>query len=285
MVKSDPIVGKYIYLTVQGIEYRVYYEEAGKGIPIICQHAGGSQTLEWRFMLNDPEIISKYHVVSADLPYHGKSLPPDSVEWWKEDYKLTKGFFEDFQIELSRALGLEKPIYLGQNSAGFLALDLALDHPDDFRAVIGVNTAIKGGPSTMERYYHPAIGNNYKRACGLGFCAPMSPEKLRRADSWCGMLSAPPVTGGDLYFYFYEHNLIGKTHLIDTSRCAVYLLTGEYDSTSSIEDTIELAKQIKGAKFQEMKNMSHSGMPENPPLFKTYLMPILEEISKKPLQK
>jgi len=28
----------------------------------------------------------------------------------------------DFQIELSRALGLEKPIYLGQNSAGFLAL-------------------------------------------------------------------------------------------------------------------------------------------------------------------
>jgi len=41
MAKYDPIAGKYIYLTVQGIEYRIYMEEAGKGIPIICQHAGG----------------------------------------------------------------------------------------------------------------------------------------------------------------------------------------------------------------------------------------------------
>ena len=34
MAKYDPIAGKYIYLTVQGIEYRIYMEEAGKGIPI-----------------------------------------------------------------------------------------------------------------------------------------------------------------------------------------------------------------------------------------------------------
>jgi pimeloyl-ACP methyl ester carboxylesterase len=99
------------------------------------------------------------------------------------------------------------------------------------------------------------------------------------------MLSAPPVTGGDLYFYFKEHDLTGKTHLIDTSRCAVYLLTGDYDPTSSIEDTIELAKEIKGAQFTEMQGLSHCGMPENPPLFKKYLMPILDEIAKQPKKK
>jgi pimeloyl-ACP methyl ester carboxylesterase len=280
MASFEPITGRYIHLTVQGIEYRIYYEESGQGIPIICQHAGGSQTLEWRFMLNDPEIISKYRVVSADLPYHGKSLPPESEQWWKQEYKLTKSFFIDFQIELSRALGLERPIYLGQNSAGFLALDLALQKPDDFRAVIGVNTAIKAGTATLEKYYHPYIGNDYKRATALYFCAPFSPEKLRRADSWCAMLCAPPVTKGDLNYYFKEHDLTGQTGKIDTKRCAVYLLTGEYDPTSSIEDTIALAKEIKGAKFTAMKGLSHCGMPENPPLFKTYLMPILDEISK-----
>ena len=42
-----------------------------------------------------------------------------------------------------------------------------------------------------------------------------------------------------------------------------------------------LAQQIKGAKFTEMKGMSHAGMAENPELFKTYLMPILKEIAKK----
>lgn len=33
MTKHDPITGRYIYLTIDGIEYRVYYEEAGQGIP------------------------------------------------------------------------------------------------------------------------------------------------------------------------------------------------------------------------------------------------------------
>ena len=107
MTRIEPVIGRYIYLTIQGIEYRVYYEESGEGIPMICQHAGGSQTLEWRFILNDAEITSKYRIIVADLPYHGRSLPPASVKWWQEEYKLTKSFFIEFQIALSRALGLE----------------------------------------------------------------------------------------------------------------------------------------------------------------------------------
>ena len=281
MAIVEPIVGKYIHLTVQGIEYRVYYEENGKGIPIICQHASGSQTLEWRFLLNDPEIISKYNVIVADLPYHGKSLPPESIQWWKEEYRLTKSFVMDFQLELSRALGFEKPVFIGNAMGGFLALDLALEYPDQFRAVIGVNSALRAGKPTLDTYYHPYIGNDYKRANTLYFSSPMSPEKYRRIESWCAMLSAPSVTKGDLYYYFNEHDLTGKTYKIDTSRCAVYLLNGEYDPTKSIEDIQMLKEQIKGAKFTEMKGLSHCGMPENPMLFKTYLMPILDEIIKK----
>ena len=43
MAKFDPIVGKYVYLKIQGIEYRVYFEESGKGIPILCQHTAGNR--------------------------------------------------------------------------------------------------------------------------------------------------------------------------------------------------------------------------------------------------
>ena len=280
MAVIEQIIGKYIYLTIDGVEHRVYYEESGKGIPLICQHAAGSSGLEWRDMLNDPEITSKYRVIVADLPYHGRSLPPASVNWWEEEYKLTKLFFIEFQLALSRALGLERPAFIGTASGGFLALDLALEKPDDFRAVISVNSAIKGGEATLDMYYHPYIGNDYKRANAMGFCAPMNPEKYRRAVSWCSMLSAPPVTKGDLNYYFKEHDLTGKTDKIDTSRCPVYLLTGEYDPTISVEDRKELSKLIKGSKYKEMKGISHCGMEENPALFKSYLMPILNEIAK-----
>jgi pimeloyl-ACP methyl ester carboxylesterase len=279
MAIIEPIEGKYIYITIQGIEYRIYCEQSGSGIPLICQHSAGSNVLEWRHMLIDPEITSKYHVIAADLPFHGRSIPPEGIPWWKQEYKLTKSFFMDFQVELSRALGLQRPVYIGTANGGFLALNLALNHPDDFRAVIGVEAAENAGPATMDIFYHPQIGNDFKRGTAMGFSAPANPEKYRRAISWVAMLSAPPVTKGDMNYYFIEHDMTGKCPQIDTTKCAVYLLTGEYDPTSTVEDTKELAKKIKGSKFYEMKGMSHSGMAENPELFKKYLMPILNEIA------
>ena len=279
MAVIEPVVGKYVYLTIQGVEYRVFYEECGTGIPIICQHAGGGDGLEWRTLLNDADITSKYRVIVPNLPYHGKSLPPESLEWWKLEYRLTKSFFMDFQLELSKALELDRPVYMGCYVGGFLALDLALEYPDKFRAVIGVGTAQRGGPATLDTFYHPSVSNNYRRVNAMYFCAPMTPEVYRREVTWCAMQCAAPTTKGDLYYYFKEHDLTGKTHLFDNSRCAVHLLTGDYDPTSSVEDTMELAKAIKGSKFTEMKGLSHAGMHENPPVFKSYLTPILDEIA------
>ena len=280
MTKFDPITGRYIHLTIQGVEYRVFYEEAGKGIPIICQHSGGGDGLEWAALLNDPEVTSKYHVIVPNLPYHGKSLPPESIEWWRQEYRLTKNFFMDFELELSRALKLDRPVYIGCYVGGNLGLNLALDYPDKFRAVIGVGAALTSGKPTLDTFYHPNVSNHYRMVNAFYFCAPTTPEKYRREVGWATMQCAAPTTKGDLYFYFYEHNLTGKAHLIDTSRCAVYLLTADYDPTISVEDTLVMANQIKGSKFTEIKGMSHCGMAENPPLFKSYLMPILDEIAK-----
>jgi pimeloyl-ACP methyl ester carboxylesterase len=98
------------------------------------------------------------------------------------------------------------------------------------------------------------------------------------------MQSPGPITKGDLYYYFREHDLTGKMDKFDTVRCPVYLLTGDYNPTSSVEDTAALAAQIKGAKFNALPGMSHSGMAENPAVFKKYLIPILVEIASQPLQ-
>jgi pimeloyl-ACP methyl ester carboxylesterase len=279
MARFEQVVGRYIHLTIQGIEYRVFYEEAGHGIPLIAQHSGGGDGMEWRALLSDPEITAKYHVIVPNLPYHGRSMPPESIEWWRQEYQLKKNFFMDFHLELSRELKLDRPVYMGCYVGGNLGLNLALEHPDKFRAVIGVGAALTGGTPTLDTFYHPNVTNDYRRTNGMYFCAPMTPEKYRREVTWCCMQCAAPTTKGDLYFYFYEHNLTGKAHLIDTSKCAVYLFTGDYDPTLSVEDTMEMAKQIKGAKFTEMKGLNHAGMQENPPLFKSYIMPALDEIA------
>jgi pimeloyl-ACP methyl ester carboxylesterase len=74
----------------------------------------------------------------------------------------------------------------------------------------------------------------------------------------------------------------GQAQQIDTSRIAVYLMTGEYDWGNSPDQTRILAEQIKGSKFVEMKGLGHFPMAENFVLFKQYLTPILDEIALNP---
>ena len=33
MAKFEAAIGRYVWLEIQGVEYRVYFEEAGQGIP------------------------------------------------------------------------------------------------------------------------------------------------------------------------------------------------------------------------------------------------------------
>ena len=76
MANIEPVTGHYIHVPFEGEEYRIFYEESGKGIPLVCLHTAGTDSREWRHQLNDPEICERFHVVAFDLPRHGKSIPP-----------------------------------------------------------------------------------------------------------------------------------------------------------------------------------------------------------------
>jgi pimeloyl-ACP methyl ester carboxylesterase len=279
MTNIEPTTGKYIRLTVQGVEYRVYFEESGQGIPLVCQHTAGSDCRQWRHLLNDAEVTSMYRVIAFDLPYHGKSLPPETLEWWKEEYRLHKSFLFDFHTEFGKALGLERPVYIGCSMGGHLAPDLALERPDIYRAVIGVQGTAHSGHSTEIWWYHPKVSNDFRFHAMMAMQSPTSPEKYRRETAWEYSQSAPFVFKGDLYYYFAEHDVTKTAENIDTSRCAVYLMAGEYDPDANPDEGRRLAGMIKGSKFVAMEGLGHFGMCENYPVFKTYLMPFLREIA------
>ena len=118
MARFSDISGRYLYLDVDGTEYRVYLEEAGKGIPLVCQHTAGADGRQFRHLLEDSAITSRFRVISPDLPYHGKSLPPSSQRYWEEDYKLTKDWFMKYWVRLVNELELERPVYMGCSLGG-----------------------------------------------------------------------------------------------------------------------------------------------------------------------
>ncbi|MFN2644062.1 MAG: alpha/beta fold hydrolase, partial [Burkholderiales bacterium] len=69
--RLEPITGRYAHIALEGREHRVYYEEAGSGIPLICLHTAGSDARQYRAVLNDEEIGRHFRVVAFDMPWHG----------------------------------------------------------------------------------------------------------------------------------------------------------------------------------------------------------------------
>ncbi|HWG06158.1 MAG TPA: alpha/beta hydrolase, partial [Beijerinckiaceae bacterium] len=279
--------GRYVYLTVENVEYRVYFEEAGRGIPLVCQHTAGSDGQQWRQFLTDADITASYRVIVPDLPYHGKSLPPESLDWWAREYRLSKAFFLAFHLEFNRALALEKPVFIGSSMGGSIATDLALDYPDDYRAVIALEEGLRSGQASDAdiiqswRYYrHPRV-NGAERAAASMYCisGPLSPKQYRHEVAWGYSQGAPGVFAGDLYYRHIEHDLGDDADRIDTSRCPVYIMNGEYDPGTGIMEGEALAAKIKGAKFIAMPGLGHFPMTENFPAMKPALMSVLEEIA------
>lgn len=272
------ITGRYLYLQVQGIEYRVYYEEAGAGTPVVLQHTAGCDNRQWRHMMEDQDFTGQYRLIAPDLPYHGKSLPPESQPWWTQEYSLKQSFFIDFHVAFSEALGLDRPVFMGCSMGGHLAPDLALHRPGFYRAVIGIEASLEshGVERILPWLYHPRVSNDSKPALMYTLCAPQSPEYFKRETAWVYSQGAPPVFKGDLDYYLVEHNLTGQTQNINTSHTAVHILNGEYDWSAPPAAGQALADEIKGATHTVMKGLGHFPMCENPAKFKQYIAPVLE---------
>jgi pimeloyl-ACP methyl ester carboxylesterase len=277
-VVLEPITGRYIRLDIAGRPHRVYYEEAGHGIPLLCLHTAGSDSRQFRHLMTDDAVTRHHRVIAFDMPGHGKSTPPPG--WHDEEYRLTTRGYMDLVLAVSRALGLDRPIGLGCSIGGRIVLHLAMEHAAEFRALIGLEAADAQQPWYDTTWLHrPDVhGGEVSAALVSGLCSPTSPAETRWETLWTYLVSGPGIFKGDLYFYRVDSDLRGRTAAIDAARCPLYLLTGEYDFSCTPEDTVRTAKSIPGARVTVMQGLGHFPMSEDPAQFRRYIVPVLEEI-------
>jgi pimeloyl-ACP methyl ester carboxylesterase len=276
----EPIVGRYVHVGIGGEDNRIYFEENGAGIPLVCLHTAGSDGRQWRHLLTDPELTKHFRVIAFDMPWHGKSNPPES--WDGAEYRLTTARYKATILAFCRALGLKKPVVMGCSIGGRIVLNLAIEHAGEFRALIGLEAADFQAPwydtSWLNR---PDVhGGEVCAALVSGLIAPQSPQAPRAETLWCYKQSGPGVFKGDLYFYRVDGDLRGRVEGIDTGCCPLYLLTGEYDFSCTPEDTVRTAAAIEGARVTIMEELGHFPMSENPVQFRRYIAPVLEQIRK-----
>ena len=72
----EPVAGRYAHINIGGKNHRVYFEESGSGIPLLCLHTAGADGRQFRALMNDAEVTKHFRVIAFDMPWHGKSSPP-----------------------------------------------------------------------------------------------------------------------------------------------------------------------------------------------------------------
>jgi pimeloyl-ACP methyl ester carboxylesterase len=275
----EPIVGRYITVDVLGTPHRIYVEESGQGVPVVCLHTAGADSRQYRHLQTDEEVLRRFRVLAFDLPWHGKSLPPDG--WWRQDYLLTSELYRATVMAVIDALGLDRPIVVGCSMAGSLVLELALEHGDRLGGGVGFSGAAKVEGRFDDWSLLPDVNSNQSvPSWTYGLMAPQSPEAARREVWWIYAQGGPGIYRGDTYYYSNEVDLRGREHEIDTAACPVYLFTGEYDYACSAEETEATIAAIPGARGGVMRGIGHFPISENYPLCKTYLWPALLSIAE-----
>ena len=278
----EPITGRYLHIQLEGRDYRTYFEENGEGTPLVCLHTAGADSMEFRHLMTDVEITARYRVIAFDMPYHGRSLPPDG--WWAEDYKLTRRFYVEFIKAFCEALLLDQPILLGCSMGGYVVFEVALDYPEDFRAFVSLQGRAHepSWSDLSDMVNHPEINSNMMIRPVVESLVPGSASKsLGREIEWIYMRGAPGVLAGDFNYAGIEHDIRADGEALSRVGHKIFLIAGDWDWSCTEEHSDELQSLVDGLTVVRSPDLGHFPMSENPAAFRRVLDPVLAAIESR----
>ena len=275
------IAGRYVGVTLSTGTSEVFAEQAGAGRDLLCLHTAGSDARQYHHVLADPELRAAWRMTAFDLPAHGRSTPPTGVG--EGEWRLTTDRYVEAILAAADALELERPVVLGCSMGGQICLELALRHPDRFAAVVAVQAADRVEGRQVAWAKHARVNEKLFVPEWIdGLMSPTAPPARRAEVRWAYGQSAHGVYWGDIEFYSREWDARDRVHRIDTARCPVHILAGEYDYSCTPELARATARRIPGATFTEMRGLGHFPMAENPEAFLAHLRPVLAQTAAAP---
>ena len=268
--EHESIAGQYV-----GVEadetYRAYYETAGDGdVPLVCLHTAGGDSRQYRRLLESDRMQDAFTMYAVDIPWHGRTFPPVSTEWWEEPYTLTTDKYAGFVMAFADALDLDRPAVMGCSMGGEIVLELAASYGDEVEAVIGLETTAHIDPD--EGYLDEIRGllsdqrinqEVFRPEWTHGLHAPQIPEERKRETWWIYSQSGPDVYAGDIDFYAEEFDARDALERIDTDECGLYLVSGEYDFSAPPEHTQDVADAVDGAEIRVIDDLGHFPVTED----------------------
>jgi pimeloyl-ACP methyl ester carboxylesterase len=272
------VTGRYVRVELSTGVAQLFAEQAGDGRDLLFLHTAGSDSRQYHHLLADAELRAGWRMTAFDLPAHGRSTPPTGLR--EGEWLLTTDRYVEAILAAADALGLERPVVLGCSMGGQICLELALRHPDRFAAVVACQGAdrVEGRQAVWAK--HARVNEKlFVPEWVDGLMSPTAPPARRAEVRWAYSQGAHGVYWGDIEFYSGDWDARERVGGIDTARCPVHILAGEYDYSCTPELARATAERIPGAQFTEMRGLGHFPMAEDPEAFLAYLRPVLARIA------
>ena len=201
MPDLEPIIGRYLNLEIAELSYRIFFEEAGAGIPLLCLHTAGRRQPAIPPPAQRP---GRYRAGIASSPSTCPITagPIRRTAGGCDKYLLTTTWYLELVRAVWTALDLERPVVIGCSMGGAIVLKLAAEYQRELRGIIGLESSAFAPGRYNDYLHHPAIhGSELVASYTYGLCAPNSPEASRRENWWYYSQSGPGVYAGDVHYY------------------------------------------------------------------------------------
>ncbi|MDQ5822978.1 MAG: alpha/beta hydrolase [Chloroflexota bacterium] len=237
---------------IQVNDLEIYYEEYGRGEPLILLHGGTATLQSWQDQI--PAFAEHFRVVALDSRGHGKTINPAG--------ELRYDQMADDVAAFIGALDLEKPLVFGYSDGGQVALELGMRYPDLGGALVLGGTCYRFPPQ-----YFQALQ-------GFGVDKPenFDPERLQ-ADQpeWVDYLKAQHVRANDPDYWrtFMKQIAVLWWNVRDYAAedlqkitAPTLILQGDRDEGVDVEQAVEMYRGIPNAELAVLPNATHGQLGE-----------------------
>ena len=214
---------------------KIYYEESGRGVPIILLHHFFASASQWKSYA--PELAKKYRVIAVDLPGHGRS---DYMDTTKEFLHKKAA---QYIIGLIDFLKLDSIYLMGVSSGAIITLYLATLRPDLVKRVVVIGGHLYFFTHQREMY------SKFSMDPDANLISRHGKEKailLRKQFVYASQLYGDPSFTPDV---------------LSTIRAKTLIIHGDNDDLAPIENALEMYKNIPNSYLWIVPNGGHLCLP------------------------
>ena len=252
----------------------LYYETHGKGHPILLISGLNSDNASWAGIC--AKLAKHFRVITFDNRASGRSDAPDS--------KYSIRDLADYAIDLLGHLRIKKCHIIGHSMGGYIAQELAIHYPERVGKLILEATAFVSSARNnmlvndfLKRFEKDHDNEALMRSWAYWSFSPKTFERKNYIEQFIKNASAYPYLQSAEGFKGQINALesFNACARIKNIKAKTLVIIGSDDILIYPEESMKLARGIKGSIFEEIKDAGHCVHVEKPDVFTSKVIQFL----------